>query len=274
MVVLLLGMGPSASLLGAEANNDSGEASTSLESRQNAIRAIPFGELTEAMKATLQPVISRPSIYRKLPTKTIACAPDLHVFLVRHPEVLVNIWELMGATKVTIQRTGPFTFVAQDGHGFICNVQLVYGTHNKHILYVEGTYPGSMLHRKGRVRCVLVLRSDYGISRKDGRPLVRDRLDLFVRLDQVGANILAKTFQPLVGKNADANFLLSALFIGKISLAAETNHVGMQRLAKRLKKVTPEVQNQFTQQIAKAAQQKKARTATKTAARATPTRAR
>ena len=215
------------------------------QSRDEAISAIPFDQLTEETQAKLWGVVSQPSIYRQLPTTVVESDPDMHVFLVRYPEVVINMWQLMGVTKVQMKRTGDYAFKASDGAGTVCDVQLVYGDQNTHVYYAEGSYEGVLLRKLIRGSCVMVLKSEYSKT-QDQHVYVTNRLDMFVQLDNVGAEILAKTLHPLVGKSADHNFTESTRFLGQISKAAETRSAGLQQLAGRLNNVTEPVRDQFT----------------------------
>lgn len=220
--------------------------STSRAARDDAIRSIPFDKLTDEMQARLSGVISNASIYRRLPVETIGCDPDMYLFLVRYPEVVINIWDLMGVTNVSAKRVGPYMLDAFDGVGTRSRVELVYGTHDTHILYGEGVYSGSLLARNVRGRSVLVLQSRYA-QLSDGSVRITNQLDVFVELDHVGAELFARTLQPLIGKSADHNFVEITSFIGRISEAAETNGPGVQRMAANLQKVDPEVRQRFSE---------------------------
>lgn len=223
-----------------------GPAALDEQSRNEAINSIPFDQLTEATQAKLWGVVSQPSIYRQLPVTVIESDPDMHVFLVRYPEVIINMWQLMGVTKVQIQRTGDYTFQASDGAGTVCDVQLVYGDQNTHVYYAEGSYEGALLRKLIRGSCVMVLKSDYRRT-EDQDVFVTDRLDMFVQLDNVGAEILAKTLHPLVGKSADHNFTESTRFLSQVSQAAETRAAGLQHLAGRLSNIGEPVRDRFVQ---------------------------
>ena len=74
--------------------------------RVQALQSIPFHQLNQPTKDKLNSVVQNPSIYRRLPITTINSDPDYYRFLVRYPEVLVDIWQLMGVTKMSTQRTG------------------------------------------------------------------------------------------------------------------------------------------------------------------------
>jgi hypothetical protein len=223
-----------------------GKASNSRADREDALAKIPLKKLKPEVRAKLSAVLDKPTIFRRLPEKTINCDPDMYLFLVRSPEVVVNIWELMGVTNVKLKRVGDFKFECSDGAGTDGTVELIYGTQNMHILYTEATYEGSLTGHKLNGRGVLLLRSEY---RKDevGRMLVDNQLDVFLQLDHVAAEIVARTLQPILGKAADVNFTESATFVGRVSQAAEANGPGMQRLAAKLKNVAPEIRSQFSE---------------------------
>jgi len=232
------------------------EADTSLEARDDAIHSLPLAELTAETRRKLMAVCERPTIYRRLPQKTIVCDPALHQFLIRNPEVVVNIWQLMGVASMTAERLNPYSWKANDGAGTTSDVELVYGTDHLHVLYCDGFYEGSLLKHKVTGRCVLALKSRHAQT-QDRRPYVANRLDLFVQIDNLAADVVARTLSPWVGKVADANFHESCIFASKLSEAAEKNSPGVQRLADKLTKVEPPVRDEFSR-LAAAVQQRAA----------------
>jgi len=214
------------------------------QARQEAIAAVPLDRLNQDARDKLSGIMSHPAIYRRLPVTVIPSDPDLYLFLVRYPEVIVNMWQLMGVTNVRVQRTGEFTFHAADGAGTVSDVELVYGDRNVHVFYAEGSYEGPLLRRLIRGRCVLVLRSDY--ARTEGQEIfVTNRLDVFAQLDNVGAEIIARTLHPLVESAVDHNFAESTRFLGQVSAAAEKRGSSMQQLAARLTNIDAEVRDAF-----------------------------
>ena len=75
--------------------------------------------------------------------------------------------------------------------------------------------------------------------------MVSNYMDVFVRLDNVGAELLVKALQPLFGKAADYNFVESSKFFGQVSLASEMNGPAMQRLSEKLNNCGPTVRQAF-----------------------------
>jgi hypothetical protein len=232
------------------------EADTSPQARDEALQSLPLTQLTAETRRKLMMVCERPTIYRRLPQKSIACDPAMHVFLIRNPEVVVNIWQLMGVANMTAERQTPFTWKGSDGAGTTCDVELVYGTDNLHVIYSDGFYEGSLLKHKVNGRCVMLLKSGYAQG-PDRRPYVANRLDLFVQIDNLAADVVARTLSPWVGKVADSNFHESCLFASKLSQTAEQNGPGVQRLADKLTKVEPPVRDEFSK-LAAAVQQRAA----------------
>ncbi len=222
------------------------EGSSSRESREQALRGIPLSTLTAQAIAKLRPVLDDPTIFRKMPTQSIVCDTEMFNFIVRYPEVLVEIWELMGMTRVNIQRTGPFSFSGQDGAGTTCRSEMILGSDRLHIYYSEGDYEGGLISRKLDGRCVCVIHSQPAVG-EAGQALVTASMDIFLKLDNVGADLIAKTISPLVVKTADSNYIESLRFVSQLSTAAQRNPQAIEQLADRLTGLRPDVRKRFVQ---------------------------
>lgn len=247
--------------------------SSSRDAREEAMRAMPYNELDRAARIKVGAVLANTTIFRHLPATTIECDANLFVFLVEHPDLVVNIWEALGVSEVELRRTGDGTFEASDKAGTRGRLEYLYVGPQTHLVYADGSYTGSLLSRPVRARCVLLMRSHYAHT-NSGRPVVRSSIDAFVHLENVGVGMLAKTFQPLVTSAADHNFRETAAFLGSVHQAAVMNYSGMQRLAEKLTKVAVADRQEFsdlTTQIAvqAALAQAGARPATASATRPT-----
>ena len=119
--------------------------SSSKHLRKQTINSLPYHQLNQQTKEKISDILQKPSIYRQLPVTSINADPDYFRFLVRYPEVIVNIWQLMGITKMSTERTGLYSLATNDGAGTICSLELVYGTDNLHIFYGTGTYEGPFI---------------------------------------------------------------------------------------------------------------------------------
>ena len=220
------------------------DTASSRETQSDATRRIPMQQLNREAQTLVSEVIDNPSFFRRMPTQNIDCDPHMFEHLVRYPEVLVNIWDVMGITKVQVNRTGPYTFTADDGVGTTCKCDLVFGNDKIHIYYGNGAYKGNMAPRQITGRCVCVLYSSTAISNSN-RPTINGSMDVFLKLDNLGADLLTRTLSPLVGKTADYNFVESAKFLAQISQVCERNPTGAQILASKLTKVQPQIRDEF-----------------------------
>ncbi|PQO29387.1 hypothetical protein DTL21_25310 [Bremerella cremea] len=229
--------------------------SFSREERQDALRQIPFNNLRPHDQNRVTDVVKDPSIFRRLPVQVIDCDPELYAFLVSYPEVVVSIWELMGITTVQVQRIGPAKFHANDGAGTVSNVDIIYADNDTNVFFAEGYYEGPLAPKKITAQCVLVLKSGF-TKAANGKAYISNRLDVFVKFESRGADFLARTLHPLIGKTADYNFAETSSFIGKISKNAESNVAGMQNLIAKLNKVEPTVREQFGDVVGRVYQRK------------------
>ncbi len=218
--------------------------SFSREERQEALQQIPFSQIDPAQQQRVAGVVRSPSIFRRLPVQVVDCDQELYRFLVHHPEVVVNIWELMGITNVQVKRLSPTRFHASDGAGTVSTVDLIYADEEKNLFFAQGQYDGPLAPRPITAECVLLLQSGF-TETEEGRTFVSNRLDVFVKFDSKGADLLARTLHPLIGKTADYNFAETSAFIGKISTNSRDNFLGMQNLVSKLSSIDPEVRQQF-----------------------------
>ena len=220
------------------------EGTSTREAREAAVQRIPFQQLTPEAGARLKTVVASSSYFRSMPTETVDCDPEMFAFLVRHPEVIVNIWEVMDVTKVSVQRRGPYELHGSDGAGTSSKMDLVFGNDSMHIYFANGAYQGNLWARELNGKCVVILHNRPG-TLANGKPGIVASMDVFMKLDNLGADLVVKTLGPLMGKTADYNFTECSAFFSQISQTAQCNPYGIQQLAKRLTKVDPKIREQF-----------------------------
>ena len=231
----------------SSANDTLTEGSSSKQHRNQTVNSIPFQQLNQLTKEKITGILEKPSLYRQLPVTAINVDPDYFKFLVRYPEVIVNIWQMMGVTKMSTKRTGPYSLSSNDGAGTMSSLELVYGTDNLHIFYGTGSYEGPILKRKIKGRCVLVLRSENSID-AEGKPVATSKLDVFLKVDNATAGLIAKTIQPLVGITADHNFVESLKFVQRLNETTSQNGPGVQRMGEKLN-IDPNVRQHFNEVV-------------------------
>jgi len=245
------------------AQSSSAAANTSEAACRDALRSIPLEKLSPENRAKVKSVLSNVSVFRRLPTKVIDCDPDMYLFLVRHPDVVVNIWELFKISRLQFQQTGEEQFRVIEPLGTTASVNFIYRSHDTHVIYGEGAYEGSLLARPIKSRGVLVLKTGY-VREPNDRYYITSRMDCFLNIEPVGAELWTKTVSPLVGKTVDNNFVQTLAFLSSLSRTAEVNDRGVRRLAGQLSHVKPEVRAQFSDIAAKVSQKTATADAAKT----------
>lgn len=228
------------------ARRDPTRGDTSRAARQDAVQGIPLERLSQDSRAKVEGVLADTTIFRRLPVQVIQCDPDMYLFLVEHPDVVVNIWEVFGITQLAVRQIGRDTFRIADEDGTTGTMELLYASHDTHVLYADGSSEGPVRSRPIRGRVLVVLKSGY-VRETDGKCYVTCRLDAFLQVDRAGVEFVTKTLQPVVGHVADVNFAQTAGFLGSLSRTAETNPDGVVRLASKLTEVQPPVRQRLAE---------------------------
>ena len=224
-------------------------ASTSNKSRLEAIRAIPLEKVSPQHRDRVRQVLSDCSLYRRLPTQMVDCDPKMFTFLAQNPEMLVEIWRLMGISQVDLVRTGPDSFRLSDNAGTTGKLHIVEQqcnsqAQNRIVMYAHGGYESSTFKQPIRAQCVLLLRTG-STKETNGRDYVAARLDSFIRINRTSIKLFAKAIHPLVGKTADTNFKDTMTFVSNFSRASEEQPEKVEQLVGRLPRVSRERQTKL-----------------------------
>ena len=213
---------PVAAATPAPARLNSSEASTSDAARHDAMKSIPLERLAPEDRASVSSVLANVSVFRRLPTKVVDCDPDMYQFLVRHPDVMVNIWEVLKLSKLQLRQIEENQFQMTEQSGTATHFRFMYQSRDTHVIYGEGTYEGPLLARPVKGRGVVVLKTSC-VRDVNGRSYITSRLDCFLAIEPAGAELLTKTVSPLLGKTVDNNFAQTVAFAGSLSHTAEVN---------------------------------------------------
>ena len=131
----------------APARRELAEGDTSDAARQDALQSIPLERLSPAGRAKAGAVLSNVSIFRRLPARTIDCDPSLYLFLVRHPDVVVNTWEVLKISQLQLRQIDETHFQLAEPGGTTISLDFLYRSRDVQVIYGEGTYQGPLLAR-------------------------------------------------------------------------------------------------------------------------------
>ncbi|MGW8258484.1 MAG: hypothetical protein ACWGMZ_13440, partial [Thermoguttaceae bacterium] len=224
--------------------DDSLQGNSSEQTRQNAIRSIPFDKLDSQDRAKIYSVLSNVTVFRRMPIRVTDCNPNLYMFIVRHPDVLINIWRELKISKLELRQIGPEKFRLKENDGVVANLEFLYRSHNTYLIYAEGEYDGVIFPRPVKGSGLFLLKSGW-IRNVDGRCYISSRLDAFLSVEPGAIELVTRALHPLVGKTADNNFTQTVAFVGSLSRTTELNCHRVQRLALQLDFVEPKVREDF-----------------------------
>ncbi len=219
-------------------------ATTSRAAKQSAIRSIPLEKLDKKDREKISTLLSGSHIFRRMPVYVGPCDPQLYLFLVRHPHVVVGIWEELEITRLRMKQVGPLKFQTQESNGTVGTSEFIYRDEGMHLIWVEGIFENPLLAKPVRGTSLLILRTGY-VRRADGQSYITSRLDTFTHIDNVGVEFITRTLQPLMGRIVDNNFTQTTAFVSSLSRTAEVNPRGVRRLAGKLQRVEPQVRKEF-----------------------------
>jgi hypothetical protein len=218
-----------------------GGATSTRAAREEAMRAVPWRQLSQMDRQLTQNVLKNASIYRRLPTRVIDCDPEMFTFLLQHPEVVIDVWRVMGISQVSLQKLPNGSYRGTDGAGTVGNVRYLYAkwgdnAQNTAVIYADGGYEGKPFVTPLKANSVILLRSG-AVQETNGRSYITVRIDSFMKIEQMGIELVAKTVQPWITKTADRNYIETLSFVSNFSRTAEKNPQGIERLAARLSSV-------------------------------------
>jgi hypothetical protein len=217
------------------------DATSSRAARNEAMRAIPWKHIAPQYRRAAQRVVNDASLYRRLPTRVIDCDPDVFTFLLRHPEVVVDVWRVMGISQIALDKMPNGAYRGSDSLGTVGTVRFIHtnwgnNAENIAVIHADGAYDGKPFVKPLKAQSVILLRSE-SVQKTNGRHYITVRIDSFMKIEQMGVELVAKTVQPWISQTADRNFIETLTFVSNFSRTAETNPQGMKRLATRLNAV-------------------------------------
>ena len=221
--------------------NDGG--SSSREARRQAIDSLPLGRMTDPARRTVEKALRETTLYRRLPVQTFACDTALLEFALAHPEAIVDVWRVLGISRLSLDPAGPQQWRLSDGYGTVGGLRLVHrerrGSGGLLVFHGRGGYSGTLAPKPLTGGCLILVRHHPEPPAADGRDRQTVQIDAFLDVDGMGLELVTRTLQPLIVHSAAVNLGEVCLFMESLSAAAERNPAGVVRLAERLTRTDP-----------------------------------
>ncbi len=209
------------------------EGSSSRSSRSEATKQLPLQKLSAPNRQKVQSILKSVSLYRRLPTITLATDPDVYIYFVTHPDVAVSIWRVMEISKFQMWQTGPNTYEADSSDGSLGVVDILYRSPGQNLILCEGQYKSPLLSKPIHARMLMHLQTKY-TRRENGETFATHHIDLFVNLPSQSVETVAKIISPISNVIADRNFREISLFAHMMSVAMQRQPGWVERIADRI----------------------------------------
>lgn len=223
--------------------------SSSRDARDAARRALGLEQMNGEDRRDAEAVLRHPTLYRRLPLETFACDRDLLDFALAKPEVIVDIWRVLGISRLSLDPTAPKRWRMSDGWGTEGTLRLLRHERtaqgNLLVLLGKGGYHGPLAPQPLTGTCLVLVRCREVGRAADGTSRHTMQVDAFLDADGVGLDIVTRSLQGLVCRSSASNLHEICQFMAELSATAGENPAGVARLSARLTKVDPEARRSF-----------------------------
>lgn len=223
-------------------HGDSGTSSR--EARRQAEAVLPLDRMPQPTRALVERQVRATALYRRLPVETVACDGELVDFVLRKPDTLVDLWRVLGISRLALDPVGPGQWRLSDGWGTVGAVRLLHherrGAGGLFVFHGRGGYTGPLSPRDLSGSCLVLVRHWPVAADAAGRPRQAVQVDAFLDVDGVGLELVTKVLQPLVAQTAASNLHEISLFVSQLSAAATRNPAGVARLTGRMSRTGPD----------------------------------
>ena len=212
------------------------------ESARRAIDALPLERMPPQSRQRIEAFRTSTTLHRRLPIETLECDRALVEFVLEKPETLVDVWRVLGISRVSLDPAGPGAWRLADGYGTTGLVRLLHREQGPGggllVFHGQGGYAGPLAPRELTGSCLLVVRHAPAAA-DDGEPAWRIEIEAFLAVDGLGLELVTRTLKPLIVHSAAANVHEISLFLSQFARAAARNPAGVARLAERMPRTEP-----------------------------------
>lgn len=195
----------------------------------------------------LQSVLRNVTVFRRLPVYRVEADKSMVMFMVNHPDAVVNIWEKMGISQISVRERGDGLYEVSDIAGTSGWMKRLWAGENGILYYLEGRYQGSLLKNDVRGK-VLVLARFSSARNSEGIETVNCYVDTFLSLEQKSADLGVRLLFPMLGKVADNNLEQTLAFVRWYCDGCKSSPVMLSAYAMELKNIRMETRQELARQ--------------------------
>lgn len=214
------------------------DGDSSRDTREDAERALPMTLLAPRDAQRVRQIVSRTTLFRRLPTVAIETEADVYEFFMAHPDVAVAIWRAMDISNFQMRQTHPATFFADAGDGTSGTVEVIFRDRNEIVALCEGQYRPNLPVKPIRALAMIHVESMHRTNQA-GKPETTHRVDLFVAFPSQTVKMAARIVSPISNVIMDRNFIEISRFVRMMSVAMEIRPGWVEFIGNQLQGVAP-----------------------------------
>jgi hypothetical protein len=217
--------------------------SSSRDARQRAAAAVPLERMAAAERHVAEQALEQTTLYRHLPTASVACDAALLDFILAKPETLVDVWRVLDISRLALDPSGPGRWRLADGYGTVGSIRVLHRERTERgglcVFHGRGAYDGPLAPKQLTGSCLVVVRYAAEPRPSGGTPRQAVQIDAFLDVDGLGLELVARTLQPIIVHSAAANVHEIGLFVSQFAAAAARNPAAVARITERMSRTEP-----------------------------------
>lgn len=219
-------------------------ATSAKAARKEALASLPFDKMSPENRERVAKIANDNSMFRELPTYRFQVDPRCYYFFMKHPDVAVSIWRVMGISEFQMRQTAANKYETDDSDGTSGIIDVVYRGENEVVVLCNGVYRSPLLPKSVKANGALHVK--VGFERDpNGKTYATHTAQLFVTFPSQTFDTVARIMSPLSNAIIDQNFREVSLFLHMMSTAMERQPGWVENVSSRLENVLPERRTQL-----------------------------
>jgi len=214
-----------------------GESSAGAEDQARS--SLPLAGMTQENRQRAQEIIKERSQFRRLPSLQYTIDEPMFRYLLKHPDVAVSTWRVMGISRFEMWQTGDMEYEAKAIDGSEGIADILYQDDNQIVFVCQGRYHNPLLLRPLEASALIWFRAVY-TPNAEGTHVVTQKADVFVRFPSSSVSAIAKVLTPVLHSLMDRNLFEISLYGSMMSRAVRDEPEWVVQVAQQMEGVLPQ----------------------------------
>lgn len=191
---------------------------SSSTARKQAITELEISRFPAEAQWKSQSVLKNLGLFRRLPTISFECDPEVYHYFLKNPDVAVSTWRAMEISQFQLHQTGTNQYRADAGDGSVGDVELLLQSPTETVIHCDGAFKSPLLPKPIVARSLMRVKTSFAKD-QEGRIIGTHTGDVFVEFPSQAVEAVVKVISPVSHAIADRNFKQMTLFVHLMSQA-------------------------------------------------------